>query len=232
MPRFVCISDTHCTFPELPDGDVLIHAGDACIIGDGREMGQFVKWFAKQPHKEKIYVPGNHDRWAWDHRDETIHTCRDFGITMLVDSRVYLSENVKSIGISVFGVPWTQAFGWTRAYMYDACDEQKHLGPLGYSGGNIDVLVTHGPPAGIFDCVRGIPKGSPVLLRHVQMLKPKYHVFGHIHDGHDGVREETWADGRTTVFANVARTVVLNGYVKLDTPVFTFDLPIDTMGGL
>jgi len=34
--RFVCISDTHCTetcFENVPDGDVLIHAGDFSYVG-------------------------------------------------------------------------------------------------------------------------------------------------------------------------------------------------------
>lgn len=220
--KFVCISDTHCTFPELPEGDVLIHAGDACIIGDGKEMGAFVKWFSKQPHKEKIYVPGNHDRWVCDHQDEVVRTCSDFGITVLIDGYLHIGEFGKK-SISLFGCPWTLAFGWTRAYMYPAAAERKRLYCLS-SGYPIDVLITHGPPAGILDTVQGIPKGSPVLWDHVKRIKPKYHIFGHIHEGYGGVRERTWDDGSTTIFANVARTMYGGGYFPVDIPVFTFEL--------
>ncbi|CAK7207934.1 hypothetical protein SEUCBS139899_010749 [Sporothrix eucalyptigena] len=45
--RVVCIADTHNKQPELPPGDVLIHAGDLTERA--------------QPHKHKILVAGNHD---------------------------------------------------------------------------------------------------------------------------------------------------------------------------
>ncbi|UYV68671.1 MPPED1, partial [Cordylochernes scorpioides] len=39
--RFVCISDTHGKFPVVPDGDVLIHAGDFTNYGDPTEVKSF-----------------------------------------------------------------------------------------------------------------------------------------------------------------------------------------------
>ena len=44
--RFVCISDTHCNnkcFQNVPDGDVLIHAGDFTSVGCKREIELFAK---------------------------------------------------------------------------------------------------------------------------------------------------------------------------------------------
>ena len=65
--RFVCISDTHnkhdwdkCPFT-VPDGDVLVHAGDFTQVGDAREVAAFCKWFGALPHKRKILIAGNHD---------------------------------------------------------------------------------------------------------------------------------------------------------------------------
>ena len=50
---------------------------------------------------------------------------------------------------------------------------------------DIDILVTHGPPYGYLDTVRwdGHTKhvGCEELLDRVLKLKPKLHVFGHIH---------------------------------------------------
>ena len=67
-----------------------------------------------------------------------------------------------------------------------------------------DVLITHGPPYGIFDLCpgeKGIPEhaGCPALWSAVEkILSIKLHVFGHIHEGY-GVLEH--AGGRTSVNA-------------------------------
>ena len=41
----------------------------------------------------------------------------------------------------------------------------------------VDVLITHGPPAGILDD----GKGCPVLRQTIKELEPSVHVFGHSH---------------------------------------------------
>lgn len=50
---------------------------------------------------------------------------------------------------------------------------------------DVDLLVTHGPPYGILD-VNSEHKhsGSQDLRGKVLKIKPKYHVFGHIHESH------------------------------------------------
>ena len=50
---------------------------------------------------------------------------------------------------------------------------------------NVDILMTHGPPIGHGDlCTGGNRAGCVDLLREVQYrIRPKYHVFGHIHEG-------------------------------------------------
>lgn len=49
----------------------------------------------------------------------------------------------------------------------------------------IDVLITHTPPLGHGDLVcSGVRAGCTELLSTVQhRVQPKYHVFGHIHEG-------------------------------------------------
>lgn len=48
-----------------------------------------------------------------------------------------------------------------------------------------DILLTHTPPLGHGDLVcSGVRAGCVELLSTVQQkVKPKYHVFGHIHEG-------------------------------------------------
>lgn len=50
---------------------------------------------------------------------------------------------------------------------------------------NIDILITHTPPLGHGDLVcSGVRAGCVELLTTVQQrVQPKYHVFGHIHEG-------------------------------------------------
>jgi Icc-related predicted phosphoesterase len=63
---------------------------------------------------------------------------------------------------------------------------------------NTDILITHRPPLGILDRANNITYGCPDLLQTVLTLKPKYHLFGHIHDAY-GIE-----NSKTTTFVNGA----------------------------
>jgi len=78
------------------------------------------------------------------------------------------------------------------------------------------VLVTHTPPYGILDCINtGEHVGCEDLRRALQRVKPKIHVFGHIHEDR-GVVEQNG-----TTFINAC---ICNGRY---TPI-VFDLPINS----
>lgn len=62
--RIVCISDTHTLQPdEIPDGDLLIHAGDLSNDGSIQEIQASVDWLLQLPHSQKVVVCGNHDSY-------------------------------------------------------------------------------------------------------------------------------------------------------------------------
>ncbi|GLA42941.1 hypothetical protein AnigIFM63309_011676 [Aspergillus niger] len=62
--RVVCISDTHTLeYPDVPDGDLLIHAGDLCNDGSAREIQAAVNWLRSLPHPHKVVICGNHDSY-------------------------------------------------------------------------------------------------------------------------------------------------------------------------
>jgi hypothetical protein len=54
--RFVCISDTHSKIFEIPDGDVLLHAGDLTTWGHKEDMEKVVDWLCGLKHKVKMCV--------------------------------------------------------------------------------------------------------------------------------------------------------------------------------
>ncbi|KAJ5131836.1 hypothetical protein N7448_005994 [Penicillium atrosanguineum] len=65
----VCISDTHNTQTGVPDGDILIHAGDLTQSGSFQELQDALDWLRALPHPIKIVIAGNHELLldsAWD----------------------------------------------------------------------------------------------------------------------------------------------------------------------
>ena len=62
--RVVCLSDTHDRIvPDVPDGDLLIHAGDLTTDGTVADIQKQIDWLAGLPHRHKVVVVGNHDSW-------------------------------------------------------------------------------------------------------------------------------------------------------------------------
>ena len=52
--RLVCISDTHSMHRQVvvPDGDVLIHAGDCLGVGTLEELEDLDNWFSEQSGRQ------------------------------------------------------------------------------------------------------------------------------------------------------------------------------------
>lgn len=177
MLRIVCLSDTHNCQEEIrvPDGDLLIHAGDATVRGTTREIVLFNVWFASLPHKYKIFVAGNHD-WLFE-------TDNRFARALLDDSIIYLQDSAVEIeGLKFYGSPWQpRFFDWAFNLNRGAeLAEKWKLIP-----DDTDILITHGPPFGILDeTPRGDPAGCEELKRRVEQIHPKMHIFGHIHFGY------------------------------------------------
>jgi Icc-related predicted phosphoesterase len=180
MPKIVCLSDTHNYNEQIfvPDGDILIHAGDATMQGSAPEIVLFNRWFRNLPHAHKIFVAGNHD-WLFETSSQFARTLLDSSIHYLQDSSVEI-ENLK-----IYGSPWQpRFFDWAFNLMRGAeLAEKWKLIP-----DETDVLITHGPPFGILD---EVPRqyfientGCEELRKRVETIKPKLHIFGHIHCGY------------------------------------------------
>lgn len=187
--KIVCISDTHNNNEKIavPDGDVLVHSGDATINGTVDEVKRFADWFRSLPQRHKIFVAGNHD-WLFQ-RDN------DLARTLLGSEIVYLQDSAVEIeGVEFYGSPWQPRFyewafnlnrGPELAAKWSLIPEDTH------------VLITHGPPRGILDRVPqplGFDnEGCDDLLARIRHLasrgRLRAHIFGHIHFGY-GLHEE------------------------------------------
>jgi Icc-related predicted phosphoesterase len=188
--RIVAVADTH-TFEkdlgDIPDGDVFVHAGDLLRGGTLDELGPVVEWIRSLPHPDKVIVAGNHD-WCF--------LTDSAAARALLRETNYLQDSGTTLhGARFWGSPWQPAYNdWAfNLPRGRALAEKWAQIPEG-----VDILITHGPPSGFGD--RGPVAGRmgcEELLQRVREVRPKLHLFGHIHQ--DG---GFWRDG-SICFANV-----------------------------
>ena len=127
---------------------------------------------------------------------------------------IYLeNESVEIEGIRIYGSPCSIHHG-ASAFAYKA-DEAKDVWD---QIPEVDILITHSPPYGYLDIGKkqGVHCGCPVLREKVDKIKPKIHVFGHIHESF--VTHQT----KQTLFVNAAqcgtRRVYLNKPIEIKYP--------------
>jgi len=187
--RFVCVSDTHNLHNSLvlPTGDVLLHAGDFTRIGTVKEIAEFNRWLGSLPYQHKVVIPGNHDlaldeefyekNWnSWHKVKEDCKIARS-----LLTNCTYLIDEMTTVeGIKIYGSP-QQPYLKKMAFSRERGEELRRwwdkIPP------NIDILLTHTPPRGKGDrVILGNRVGCEELEIAVKRIKPKFHVFGHIHE--------------------------------------------------
>jgi Icc-related predicted phosphoesterase len=209
--KLVAISDMHGKLvpaKEIPEGDILLIAGDIAPWYHGWNLldqahwlrDTFSPWLEEVAKRTKtvVGIAGNHD-WVFEKGKHLISQL----------PWIYLELSTVEVGgLKIFGSPWTPFFcDWAFNYPADPMESEKFAPDL-YEKllDGTDVVVTHGPPIGILDlCPNGYRAGCWHLKKRIFEVKPKLHVFGHIHQSH----------GQETIdniqFANVS---VLNEQYK------------------
>jgi Icc-related predicted phosphoesterase len=204
MVRIVAVADTHLVHKDLkvPDGDVLVHAGDMCRRGSLEELEVAAQFFLSLPHRHKVVVAGNHD-WSFVNQPEEARR--------LLGDAVYLEGSGAEVaGLRFWGGPWQPEY---NDWAFNLPPGEPLAEKWARIPDGLDVLVTHGPPRGIGDKsgyseVRG---GDEELLRRVRQVRPRLHLFGHIHedggnwhvDGTTFVNCTTWECGRAPTVIDV-----------------------------
>ncbi len=214
--RIVAVADTHLYHGDLrvPDGDVFVHAGDMCRGGRLTELEEAAAWIRGLPHALKIVVAGNHD-WCFVREPEAARAALGPDVVYLEDS------GHDAAGLRLWGSPWQPAYGgWAFNLPRGAPLAEKWARiPAG-----LDVLITHGPPQGFGDRSWTSVRGGCVDLRaRVEAVRPRVHLFGHIHeDGGAWTHAGTTYVNCTTWECERRPTVIdldpATGAVKVDAP--------------
>jgi Icc-related predicted phosphoesterase len=174
---------------DVPDGDILIHAGDFTLFSESMEaVADFNKWLGGLPHRHKIVVPGNHESFLEEDASRR---------SMLDNANVLINEGIEIEGLRLWGSPVTPMYG--GAFGLSSAKYRRRL--YAQIPQDIDVLISHGPPFGILDAdpASGLHQGCHELLDAVTRVRPKLHVFGHIHTASGVFRTEQ------TTFVNASR---------------------------
>eukprot|EP01063_Lacrimia_lanifica_P035814 TRINITY_DN6929_c0_g1_i2.p1 TRINITY_DN6929_c0_g1~~TRINITY_DN6929_c0_g1_i2.p1 ORF type:complete len:611 (+),score=220.23 TRINITY_DN6929_c0_g1_i2:66-1898(+) len=205
--RVVCISDTHNEHEriQLPDGDVLVHAGDvltesgkryvtrnkhgALVKYDGAGTAlyrRFAQWFTAQPHGHKVMVGGNHD---WIFQALGTQATQDVldaaakasphpkqSVAYLVHEHAVAPTGMDGKGFKVFGSPYAHWGSQNDAFKLRDPD-------FSVMEEGTHMFVTHMPAL--------LPKdhGSrlredPDMVAAVERCGTLLHVSGHCHWAH------------------------------------------------
>lgn len=176
--KFIAISDTHGQHAglSLPEGDVIIHAGDVSKRGTELQVREFLEWFSGLDYRHKIFVAGNHDFHFEKLSSEQL-------AGLIPENVIYLNDSgIEIEGIRIWGSPvqpWFHDWAFNRGR---GADIKKHWDLIPH---DTDILITHGPPLGILDrTVYGQEVGCADLLNAIARVNPAFHIFGHIHEAY------------------------------------------------
>lgn len=217
--RLVCISDTHSLHHQmehpLPNGDILIHAGDVSNKGGQKDVTDFIRWLQGLGGWDaKIFISGNHDycferinkpsyngTYDWLGPLMSPENLSQSDVTYLEDSFITIETPEFSRPIKFYGSPW-------QPWFYDWAFNLPRLGSELQEKWNMipedtDVLITHGPPNGYRDLVNNWRQpntnvGCELLTNRIGQINPLVNVFGHIHEGYG------FEYGKKTLFVNAS----------------------------
>ncbi|CAI4230839.1 unnamed protein product [Auanema sp. JU1783] len=237
--RFVCIGCTHGFRLDpntIPHGDVLLIVGDFTTCGLPKEVYSFNKNLAQLKHSYKVVIAGNNEctfdegflrssnreteakEMALKQALQTaLNSAKLSSPKPLITNGIYLEDSVIELfGITIYGSPWQpRVDNWA----FNLPRGQALLDKWNQIPAGVDVLLTHTPPVGHGDMMsNGQRMGCVELLNSVtKRIKPKYHVFSHIHEGYGCT-----SDGYTK-FINCSQC---NENLNLKNDPIIFDIPV------
>ncbi|MEZ4885157.1 MAG: metallophosphatase domain-containing protein [Chitinophagales bacterium] len=177
--KITFLSDTHGQHRnkklQLLASKMIVHAGDFTSMGTLAQVNDFLEWYSELPHPHKVLIGGNHD-FLLERNPQLFKSLLPNNITYLEN------ESIEIEGIKIWGSPITPWFYDWAFNRHRGQDIRRYWEQI---PDDVDILVTHGPPYGQGDKTsRGELVGCEDLLEKVLQIKPKYHIFGHIHEAY------------------------------------------------
>ena len=189
--KVTLISDTHSKHKQLDadlsGGELLIHAGDFMNSGYVKtDATEFFDWFNSiKGYDTKVLIAGNHDRIMENDPEWAQGILTGYKtIEYLQDEGFALYDMDEDSSIRLYGSPWQPEFcDWAFNLPRNGEEMKSRWDAIPT---DTDILVTHGPPFGYHDIPGGesIRVGCEMLRYRVDEIKPKIHVFGHVHGGY------------------------------------------------
>ena len=175
--KIVLISDTHCQLNRvnIPDGDLLIHCGDATNQGSIQEIIQFNEHLGMIENKFEygiVVTPGNHDFLA--EKNPGLYR------SMITNAQVRIHEPIKFGELNFFLSPFSPEFCNWAFNVKRGTAIKRYWDQI---PNDTNVLITHGPPHNFLDlCPDGFKAGCKDLFNRILELEHlELHAFGHIH---------------------------------------------------
>lgn len=184
-------SDLHGNLPNVPrDADLLLLAGDICP-----DFGLIPN---ESVNRQANWLDGDFRRWLRDTPCRVVATWGNHDFVGekrgLVDSlhlpwRLLIDGEASVEGLRIWGTPWVPNLPrWAFHAGLEARVRRAEMIPDW-----IDILMSHGPPYGIGDCIPGGSKygnigdehaGDSTLNDALKRVKPTFFVCGHIHEAY------------------------------------------------
>jgi Icc-related predicted phosphoesterase len=225
-PLFPSHDQTHGFKAPLPKADVLIHSGDLTEFGEREEHETTFEVVKSADAELKLVIAGNHDLtldasfYAEKRRrlqvpEEDLVAVRNIwcGEEAKKANIFYMDEGVHTFTLksgakfTVFASPYTPEFGdWAFPYKRRHDRWSSSAPGAEFQAPNpipsfpaIDICITHGPPYSILDVSKMFKPqsvGCQHLFNAMKRVRPRLHVFGHIHEGH-GAKRLDWENEKS-----------------------------------
>lgn len=179
--KICAVSDTHNWKIRFPKCDVLAIAGDISMRGTlPWFIEEFVPYIQQFTFDKCLLVFGNHD--------DEIYMNEEWRDIKLPENIVVLNNtSYKYKNVKFYGSPNCNYIpGFLNTFSEETLEELFATMP-----DDTDVLITHSPAYGIGDTTYGddYHLGSASLLEKIRQVKPKIHIFGHVHTGKKFIKE-------------------------------------------
>jgi Icc-related predicted phosphoesterase len=156
MTRLVLMSDLHTRPASVPEGDILVLAGDVFCGDDRTSLQSDLSWIKSLGFKRVLAVPGH----LLNTQPDTAHSLLGAaGVTLLQDRDVVIN------GVRFYGLDWGSTTLIPRADVVISHCPAKGM------------LDQRQPP-------KSEHLGDAGLARRVSLVAPQLFISGHIHGGY------------------------------------------------